>query len=105
MKDGMSEENKADKLKNMMTRNFSITKCPDKVYQAFVEFCQGETNDNYSMGLKLLLDMKNANIKEVVLYEQYMELKADFADLKAEIAELKGKKEETKTGVKTFGSK
>jgi len=57
------------------TINFSITKCPIAIHEAFVNYCKKETNDNYSFGLKLLLDGMKGNVKEVTLYEQYLELK------------------------------
>lgn len=64
-----------DRVENLTTINFSITKCPLKVFKAFSEFCKSETNDNYAFGLKMLIDSRDVNIKEVVLYEQYCELK------------------------------
>ena len=110
----MIDENESvrDKTLKLVTRNFSITKCPEKVFQDFSKFCKDETNDNYSFGLKMLLDFKNTNIKEVVLYEQYMEMKARVADLIEEINELRTQildqpvtKEDTKESNKTFGKK
>ena len=88
---------KKDKIEDLTTINFSITKCPMRVFKRFSEFSKKESNDNYSFALKLLLDCRETNIKEVVLYEQYMELKQEFAELK--------KKVEHKTNKpKTMGS-
>tara|TARA_Y100000310_G_scaffold140352_1_gene139777 strand:- start:16369 stop:16626 length:258 start_codon:yes stop_codon:yes gene_type:complete len=64
-----------DKMADVTTINFSITKCPLKVFKAFSEFCKQETNDNYAFGLKMLLDGMKTNVKEVVLYENLQELK------------------------------
>lgn len=72
-----------ERVQDMVSRNFSITKCPEKVYEKFVTFCKEETNNNYSMGLKVLLDAKEANIKEVVLFEQYIELKKRVESLES----------------------
>lgn len=95
----MAEEIK-DRVLNITSRNFSITKCPEKVFQQFIEFCKEESNDNYSMGLKLLLDARRTNIKEVLLYEQYMELN-DRVNQLEERAEKEPK--EPVNGPKCFG--
>jgi len=100
------EKSKKEQVNQLTTINFSITKCPHKVFEEFVGFCAAETNDNYSMGIKLLLDARRTNIKEVILYEQYMELKNELADLKKKLFEEE-QKETTKKRQKpkTFGSK
>lgn len=72
-----------------------------EIFKRFSEYCKAETNDNYAFGLKLLLDCRDANIKEVVLYEQYMELKGELAELKASLSKPV---EEKKKGPKTMGS-
>jgi len=88
-----------DKVEDLTTINFSITKCPLKVFKAFSEFCKSETNDNYAFGLKMLLDSREVNVKEVVLYEQYCELKDRIVAL-----ESKEDKVEEKKGPKVLGS-
>lgn len=76
----MSE--KAEQLKDLTTINFSITKCPIKVFKAFSEFCKTETNDNYAFGLKMLLESRETNIKEIILFEKYAELRDEVEQLK-----------------------
>ena len=88
-----------ERLKNITTINFSVTKCPQKVYEDFVDFCKQETNDNYSMGLRDLLASRKASIKEVVLFQQYMELKDEVAVLNKKVEELF----QSRKGPKTFG--
>jgi len=88
-----------DRIDDITTINFSITKCPLKVFKAFSTFCKQETNDNYAFGLKVLLDSREANVKELVLYEQYLKLREEFEALK----ELVNKTEVTKKP-KTMGS-
>jgi len=83
------EKSTKERVKDITTINFSITKCPTRVYEEFVAFCKRETNDNYSMGLKLMTESVKSNIKEVVLFEQYMELKQELSELKDEVEELK----------------
>ena len=90
---------KKERIEDITTINFSITKCPMKIFKSFREFCKAETNDNYSFGLKILLDSREANIKEVVLYELYTKLRDEVEQLKAEKIE---RKEEPK--IKTLGS-
>ena len=92
---------KKEEVEELTTINFSITKCPMKVFKRFSEFCKHETNDNYSFGLKVLLDAIDGNVKEAMLFEQYMELKAELNDLKGSL--MKQGKEKTKP--KTMGSK
>ena len=98
------EQNKStrDRVKDITTINFSITKCPHRVYQDFVEFCKKETNENYSMGLKLLTEGMKSNIKEVVLFEQYIELKHELSQLRLELEELKNPSEKVEKKSKTF---
>jgi hypothetical protein len=101
----MSEEKDKDikqRVSELTTINFSITKCPEKVFQRFTDFCRKETGNNYSFGLKLLLDGMEGNIKEALIFEQYIELKAEIEDIKASLAETKPEK---KKKDKTFGVK
>ena len=91
---------KKERIEDITTINFSITKCPMKIFKTFREFCKKETNDNYSFGLKILLESREANVKEVLLYEHFLELRDEITSIKKEIEELKG----SKTKVKTLGS-
>jgi hypothetical protein len=88
-----------DRIDDITTINFSITKCPMKIFKSFREFCKSETNDNYSFGLKILLDSRETNIKEVVLYELYTNLRDEFEQFKQEMSERKEKPK-----LKTLGS-
>jgi hypothetical protein len=82
----MGEKSMKERVEEIPTTiNFSITKCPEKVFKRFIEFCKQETNDNYSFGLKLLLDAREGNIKEALLYEQYIELKARLGDVEVKL--------------------
>ena len=95
-----------NKLSKITSINFSITKCPHKVYERFINFAKSETSDNYSMALKMLLDGLDANIKEVHLYEQYMGLKLEVEELKELVENLRGTEtKEESTKPKTFGEK
>jgi len=87
----------AEKLKDLTTINFSITKCPIKVFKGFSEFCKSETNDNYAFGLKMLLESRETNIKEVILFEKYTELRD-------EVEQLKLKQKSERKAPKTMGS-
>lgn len=92
-----------ERVEKLTTINFSITKCPIKVYKRFVEFCKGETNDNYSFGLKLMLDGMDGNVKESLLFQQYIEIKERLD--KIEIVLNDKDDVEEKSDVKTFGNK
>ena len=91
---------KKEKIENLTTINFSITKCPVRVFKRFSQFCKDETNDNYSFGLKMLLDAMDGNVKEALLFEQYIELKARVEGLEAKKGE-----ETPRSKPKTLGSK
>jgi hypothetical protein len=93
-----------ERVENLVTTNFSITKCPVKIWEEFVTFCKEETNNNYSFGLKLLLGAYKANIKEIMLYEQYILMKERMELLEKKLDEVTPKKEK-KQGPKTMGSK
>lgn len=97
----MSEEEIKERVVDLTTINFSITKCPEKVFKEFSEFCRRETGNNYSFGLKQLLEGMKGNIKEALIFEQYIELKAEVGELKKQVAEFSG----TPKKQKTFGSK
>jgi hypothetical protein len=92
-----------EKLEEMTTINFSITKCPMKVFKRFSEFCKKDTNDNYSFGLKMLLDARESNIKEVILYEQYMQLKDEVEQIKHTLS-VQNEVQRSEPGPKTLGS-
>lgn len=105
----MSEEECKDKCSikekvlDLVTVNFNIKSCPEKIHQEFSEFCKVEANDNYPMGLKLLLDAKNSNIKEALLFEQYMELKVRVEELEKQLQQQPDEPKKAKP--KTFGNK
>lgn len=93
----MSEKEMKERVEDITTINFSITKCPLKIFKGFSDFCKKETSDNYAFGLKVLLESREANIKEVVLYEQYAELREEIQELREQVNELKGKKKMPRT--------
>ena len=88
-----------ERVEEMSTINFSITKCPLKVYREFTEFCKQETADNYSFGLKTLLEGMQTNMKEEIMYEEMCKIKARLDNL-----ENKEPEEPKKKSLKTFGS-
>ena len=103
----MEEKKKpvSERVKDMTTINFSITKCPHRVYEDFSTFCKEETNDNYSMGLRDLLNARKVNLKEVVLYQSCMEIKDELVILRGELAELRENLDEGVKTPKTFGKR
>jgi len=98
-----NDESMKSKVDEMTSINFSITKCPQKVFRKFTDFCKKETNNNYSFGLKMLLDGMDGNIKEALLFEQYIELKSRMDDLEIKFKELTDKPPK-KVMPKTMGS-
>jgi len=88
------------------TINFSITKCPAKIHQKFCEFCQQETNDNYAMGIKILLECMEVEAKDQVMFQQYMEVreKVGILNERIEKLEMQGVEQSQNKGPKPFGS-
>ena len=95
------EKNIKERVELITTRNFTISACPEKVFQRFVSFCKQETNNNYAMGIKLLLDVYEKNAKELVLYEKLLDHEDRLIALEEAVF---GKKEKKKIPPKTMGS-
>jgi len=55
----------------------------ESIHNAFKEFCKVECDDNYTMGIKRLLEAYESDFKYEMLYNELMELKADLAELKS----------------------
>ena len=73
----MTEENDKniqERIDERTVRDFWITNCPEKVWKEFNTYAKEETNNNYSIALKLLLNSNKANAKEKLLYERYIQL-------------------------------
>jgi len=68
------DKNIKDKVEDMTTRNFTISGCPEKVFQRFSSYAKEHAADGYWMAVKQLLDIVDTNAKEVMLYERLMEL-------------------------------
>lgn len=71
-----SEEDKTiqDRVDDRTVRDFWITNCPEKVWKEFNTYAKDETNNNYSIAIKLLLSTNKSNAKERLLYERYIQL-------------------------------
>ena len=55
------------------------------VHDAFREFCKIETKNDYTQGLKILLQNIETDYKYELLYEEISRLKADFEAIKATV--------------------
>lgn len=65
-----------------------------EVHQDFKEFCRIETDNNYTLGLKKLLDTYSGDIKFEILYQEIQTLKNDIELLKVKPKENKDKDED-----------
>ena len=79
--DVKDEKSLKEKVDMLTTRNFSITRCPEIVWEDFVNFCKRESGDSYSMGIKLLLDSYKTNAKELMLYQRILDIEARMSML------------------------
>jgi hypothetical protein len=52
------------------------------VHDSFKDFCKTETDNNYTLGLKKLLETYSGDTKFDILYQEIQVLKEDIAKLK-----------------------
>jgi len=93
----MNLKERTDGLFN--AKSFSICGCPIKVIQEFSEFCMSETKNDYSMGLKILMERNKINFQQEVFAMKIAELEARLSKIEENPVE------EQKPKVKTFGKK
>ena len=53
----------------------------ENIHTAFKAFCKAECDDNYTLGLKRLLENYETDYKYEMLFNEIMEVKADLAEL------------------------
>jgi len=86
------------------TVRFSIkaedTKENESVHTAFKEFCKVETDNNYTQGLRKLLEYYQNDFKYEMLFDRQEEQTVTLEDLRGSIVELQKKpvKEEADNG-------
>lgn len=91
----------------MTQKSFSICSAPITVIRDFKVFCKIETKDDYSLGLKLLLERNKMNFQQEVFAMKIQELEAKNQELEARITILENGDDEEKQKepkVKTFGA-
>jgi len=92
-------EGKIKKIKNI---SFFDTEGNNAIWKAFILFCSEESDNNYLMGLKILLQSYSTDWKYASLYTGITELRQELAQLKNE----KKKESPSKNrSIKTFGGK
>lgn len=71
------------------TIRFSIkannTSTNEAIHEEFKNFCEIECDNNYTMGLKLLLDYKKDDYKFELLYETIKKLNIEIEELKSKL--------------------
>lgn len=58
-----------------------------KIHDAFREFCRVECDDNYTFGLRRLLENYQDDAKFEALWDKYMYLEAELSELKRKLEE------------------
>ena len=97
-----------ERIKDIMTYDFYIKKCPSEIYERFCKFAISETRDDYAMALKVLLERNDGNSLMLTLHQMVLELRETIMQVVEDIETLKNKevvkedKPKTKT---TFGKK
>lgn len=64
------------------------------VHDAFREFCKVECSNDYTLGLKTLLEYYQADAKFSSLYDHIQEIRAELAEVKDKISTKETKKHE-----------
>jgi hypothetical protein len=59
-----------------------------KTHEAFKEFCKIETNNDYTLGLRKLLEFYESDFKYELLYERLDEQSVALANLQGSVNEL-----------------
>jgi len=82
------------------TIRFSIkaedTKENEGVHAAFKEFCKVETDNNYTQGLRKLLEYYQNDFKYEMIYDKLEDQSITLEDLRGSIVELQKKPKEEK---------
>ena len=81
-------KNIQERVKDRTTRNFWVTNCPEEIWEEFNDYAKKETNNNYSIAIKLLLGIAKTNAKESVMYERYIKIEKRIQDMENNIVEL-----------------
>lgn len=80
---------KLDRLKVEGYTGFSIkdydTEENRAVHKAFWEFCRVETNNNYTQGIRKLLEYYQNDAKYVALWDEIQALRAELEQLKGSL--------------------
>lgn len=83
-----NKENIQKRVNDMTTRTFWITNCPEDVWREFNEYAKTQTNNNYSIALKLLLGISKTDAKSSVLYERFIDLDKRVIDIENNIIHI-----------------
>jgi len=83
-----NEETIKERVDSITTRTFWITNCPEKVWEEFSKYAKDETNNNYSIALKLLLGTNKSDAKSRVLYERYIQLDMRLRQAESNIVQM-----------------
>ena len=65
-----------------------------QVHSAFKEFCRVETDNNYTLGLRKLMEYYQGDFKIEMLYDKLNELNTVLEEVKGSVVELQKKPKE-----------
>lgn len=106
-KEKKSDKDLKKRVSDITTINFNISKCPESVYNEFVQYCKLHCSDPftgspiYHMGLKMLLDLVKSDAKTEMFYRRLVELEDAMERMQQGI--LKQDKEKARQPIKTMG--
>jgi len=93
----MDMKERTDALINV--KSFSICSAPISVIKDFKDFCKLESKNDYSLGLKILLERNRMNFQQEIFAIKIQELEGRIEALETKPQEPVEKKEK----IKTFG--
>ena len=93
----MDMKERTDALINV--KSFSICSAPISVIKDFKDFCKLESKNDYSLGLKILLERNRMNFQQEIFAIKIQELEGRLEALETKPQEPVEKKEK----IKTFG--
>lgn len=70
----------------------------ESVHKSFKEFCKLETDDNYTLGLRKLLEYYQGDFKYEALYQEIEDLRLEIAKIKEQLSAPSEPEKEKDTG-------
>lgn len=91
------EKDIKQRVTEMTTRNITISGMPEDVFRRFSNYAKVHTADCYWMAVKELLNICEANSKEVILFERLSEVEQRMSQVEEHVINQNKPAEKSKT--------